>query len=58
MLMTVDADIAAFKTKLFEELKYNYQEMELNGKTTTYEFTCDEKKSNRKEKRKRNGLDF
>lgn len=58
MLKTVDADIAAFKTKLFEELKDNYSGMNSHEKTTTYEFACDEEKSSHKGKRKRNALDF
>ena len=45
MLKTVDANIAAFKTKLFGELKDNYSGMNRDENTTTYEFACDEKKS-------------
>jgi hypothetical protein len=58
MIPTLDADIAAFKMQLFEELKEKSSIMNSDERTTDYEFACDEKKSNHKEKRKRNGLDY
>ena len=57
MIRNLDTNIAEFKTQLFEEIKEKTCMMS-DERLTEFEFACDEKKTSRMEKRKRNGLDY
>ena len=57
MIRNLDTNIAEFKTQLFEEIKEKTC-MKSDEQLTEFEFACDEKKTSRMEKRKRNGLDY